>query len=228
MHVFLLAIGVIVVLAIGTGWLFCAQGWKALASSYEDEVSSMAAIDEVRVTGGTVEVTVRTWTAPGFHIHRTARYLDPRHGRPSETHRVEGTALVLGGDDATMSIIEYVVDVPAGVRVTADVKTGFVNLAGVSTVDARVGTGSVTVTDARGDVAAEVGTGAVAVALVAPGDVAATTGMGSVDVTVPPDAYRVEAASGMGEVKVGIPSDPAAPHRLTLHSKMGRVSVAAR
>jgi hypothetical protein len=229
MHVFLAVVAAVVVVGIGTGWLFCAQGWKTLAVSFEDHFTSDAAIDEIRVEGGTIEVVVRPATGTGVVIHRTARYLNRFHDRPGETHRVEGSVLVLSSDpDSAMSVIEYLVDAPAGVRVVADVGTGLLDLTGVSTVDATVGTGSVTVVEATGDVVARTGTGGVSVDLAVPADVEARADTGGVEVTVPSDAYRVEASSGLGEVIVGVPNDPAAPHRLSLSTKMGRVSLAAR
>jgi hypothetical protein len=229
MHVVLLVIGVVVVVGVGAGWLFCAQGWKSLATSYSDDIAVAAAIEEVRVEGGTVEVVLRPGSGPGVQLHRTARYLSPLHAQPGVTHRIEGTVLVLGGDpDGGLSVVEYIADVPAGVRVVADVGTGLLDLTGVSTVKAKVGTGSVKVVGATGDVVVRTGTGAVSVDLAVPADVDAQVDTGGVDVTVPSDAYRVEASSAMGEVKVGVPNDPTAPHRLSLRTKMGRVSVATR
>jgi hypothetical protein len=245
MNVIVLTIGALVVLVGAAGWFAC-TGWKSVGIVYLDDVSSATGIDEIRVTGKTVAVEVRTGTGPGVQIHRTARYLNPLHARPDATHRIAGTVLELGGDNsASFGVIEYVVHAPAGLRITADIGTGSIDVAGVSTVDARIGTGSLTITGATGDVTARVntgsitasglssddvvataGTGSVSVGLAVAADVEARTGTGSVDVTVPADAYRVEASTGMGDLKLGIPNDANGEHRIALRSNMGRVTLA--
>lgn len=247
MNIIVLVVGVIVVLVAGTGWLACG-GWKSIGVSFDDDSSSDVAISEIRVTGKSVAAEVRPGTGPGVEIHRTARYLNRFHDRPAPTHRIEGTVLLLGGDDAcTFCAIEYVVLAPSGVRVTADVATGSLDLTGVSTVDVKVATGSVTVADATGNVTmrADTGsitgkglrsdavvatakTGAISLDLATPADVEATTGTGAVDVTVPAAAYRVEASTGLGDLKLAIPNDPSGPHRLALRTSVGRVTLAAR
>ena len=228
MNVILLSIGALVVVVGAIGWFACG-GWKSAGVVYEDDSSSPVAIEEIRVTAKAVAVEVRPGTGPGVQIHRTARYLNPTHGRPGETHRIVGNVLELGGDDnASFGVIEYVVLAPAGLRITADIGTGSLDVVGASTVDAKVGTGSLKVSGATDDVVATTGTGAVSVELAAPADVEARTGTGSVDVIVPADTYRVEASTGMGELKLGIANDPNGYHRIALRSNMGRVTLAAR
>jgi hypothetical protein len=228
MNVIVLTIGALVVVVGAVGWFAC-TGWKSVGIVFQDDASSATAIDEIRVTGKTVALEVRPGSGPGVEIHRTARYLNPLHARPGETHRIVGNVLELGGDDSAMfGVIEYVVLAPAGVRITADIGTGSIDVAGVSTVQAKVGTGSLTVSGATDDVVATAGTGAVTVGLAVPADVEARTGTGSVDVIVPADAYRVEASTGMGDLKLGIANDPNGDHRIALRSNMGRVTLAAR
>jgi hypothetical protein len=245
MNLLVVIIGAVAVIG-AAGWFACG-GWTAVGTTYEDDADSPVAIDEIRIDGKTVAVEVRPGPDTGVRIHRTARYLNPLHGRPGQTHRVVGKVLELGGDDSTaFSVIEYVVVAPPGVRVTATIGTGSLDAIGVSTVDARISTGSVRIADATGvvtahvgtgsittsrlhaDVVAATGTGAVSLDLAAPADVEARAGTGSVDVTVPADAYAIEASTGMGALNLGIASDPQAPHHLTLRSDMGRVSLATR
>jgi hypothetical protein len=247
MNVILLTIAALVVLVGAVGWFACA-GWKSVGIVYEDDSSSPVAIEEIRVTAKTVAVEVRPGTGPGVQIHRTARYLNPLHARPGETHRIVGNVLELGGDDsASFGVIEYVVLAPAGLRITADIGTGSLDVAGASTVDAKVGTGSLTITDATGDVAARIntgsitasglrsddvvattGTGSVSIGLAVAADVEARAGTGSVDVVVPADTYRVEASTGLGDLRLGIANDPNGAHRIALRSNMGRVTLATR
>jgi hypothetical protein len=247
MNVIIVSVVALVLVVVGTGFVLCG-GWRAIATRYEDDASSPAAISEIRVTGKTVAVQVRPGAGPGVEIHRTARYLNPTHARPASTHRIEGSVLYLGGDDGcTMCVIEYVVTLPAGARISADIGTGSLDVAGVSSVEAKVSTGAIRIADATGNVTARTdtgeikgtglrsdtvvavaGTGAVSLELVTPADVEATAGTGSVAVIVPADTYRVEASTGMGKLNVGIADDPNGRHRLVVRSKMGEVTLATR
>ena len=245
MHILLIAVGAVVVLGAGTGWLACG-GWKQVSTRFEDHVSSTVAISEIQVTGGSVDVEVRPGAGSGVEIQRTVRYLNPLHERPGPTSRIDGTVLRLGSDDACkLCAVEYVVVAPAGVRVSADVGTGSFNVTGASTVDVKVSTGSITVTDATGDVTAraETGsitgrglrstvvaaakTGGISLDLAAPADVEATTSMGSVEVRVPATAYRVDATTGLGKAAVGIANDPNGRYRLALRTGTGDLVLAA-
>jgi hypothetical protein len=247
-RMFVIVLGIVGVLAlvIGAGWFACV-GWRTVAARYEDTASYATPIREIHVSGKSVWVELRAGDAPGVEIRRTVRYLNPLHGRPAAIASVQGDALELRGEDAgAFSATEYVVTAPAGVRVTAEVGTGSLDLAGVSTVNATVGTGAVAVADATGDITAHVGTGqitgtglrseavvattgtgAISLQLASPGNVDATTATGSVDVLVPSAAYRVEASSRMGAVRIGIPSDPGAAYRLALRAGTGQVTVAS-
>ncbi len=226
MSIIIAVVAGVVVVALGAGALACG-GWKAIGTHFENDYSSAAQIAEIRVNGNTVALEFRPATGSGVDIHRTARYLNYFHDRPAPTHRVEGNVLYLDGESSMFSSIEYVVTAPAGVRVTADIGTGSLDLTAVSAVNVRISTGSIKVTDGTGDVAANIGTGAIAVDLATAGNVEAKTGTGSVDVTVPADAYRVDASSKMGEVKLGLPNDPNGRFRLALRTDMGRVTLAA-
>ncbi len=245
MNILLLGVGA-VVLAFGVGWFACG-GWKGVATRYDDDASFATTIGEIRVAGSTVAVEVRPGTA-GVQIHRTARYLNPFHGRPGSTYRIDGSTLELGGDDTAFGYIEYVVTAPVGVRVTADVGTGSLDLTGVSTADLKVGTGSVTLTDATGNVTTRVGTGeikgrnlrsdailattgtgSITLELATPADVEASTSTGSLALTVPAGTYRVDAATGgLGKADVRIPNDPNGRYHLSLRTGVGELTLAAR
>lgn len=247
MGVILLVVGVVVVLGIGIGAVACG-GWWPIGTRYEDETSSQAAISEIRVTGGTVGAEVRPGPASGVTVHRTTSYLNPFHARPGETYSIDGSVLELRGDDScTLCKVEYVVTAPAGVRIDADIATGSIDVAGVSTVDAKVSTGSVTVSDATGDVTAHAGTGSitgrdlrsstvvavtktggVSLDLATPADVEASTSMGAVELTVPAGAYRIDARQRSGQPKLGLANDPNGAYLLALRTDMGQIRLAAR
>ncbi len=247
MNVIILIVGVIA--AIGfAGWFACG-GWRAVATRYDDDSSSEASISEIRVLGGTIAVEVRPGSASGVQIHRVARYLSPFHGRPGTTFRIDGSVLELRGDDTTpFSLVEYVVLAPAGVRVTADIGTGSLDLTGVSSADLKVGTGAVKIVDGTGNVTTHVGTGeirgsnlradavvattgtgSIILDLATPADVDAQTSTGSLDLKVPSAAYRVETSVGsLGKSDVRVPNDPTASHRLSLRTGTGSLTLAPR
>jgi hypothetical protein len=238
---------IIVVVAVGVGstaWL-CCGGWKQVGTHFDDDYSSAEAITEIRVTG-TVSLELRPSTTPGVEIHRTARYLNPLHSRPGRTHRIDGGVLTLGGDSAMFSVMEYVVTLPAGVRVSGETDNGSLDLAGVSSVDVKAERGSITVSDATGDVTmrsslgsvtgknlrsgsivATSSLGAVELDLAEPGNVDAETSCGAVTVNVPPGSYRVDAQTGVGGSEIGIASDPEGRYRLVLRTSLGKLRLAS-
>ena len=246
MGIIVVVIGVVVVVAAGSGWLACG-GWKQIGTRFEDDTSSDVAITEIRASGGSVDVEVRPGTEPGVRIHRTVLYLNPLHARPRPTSRIDGTVLRLGSEDScTFCAVEYVVTAPAGLRVSADVGTGSFNLTGTAAVDVKVSTGAITITDATGNVTARADTGsitgrglrsgavvaaaktgAISLDLAAPADVEASTSMGSVELKVPAATYRVDATTGMGKADVGIANDPNGRYRLALRTGMGDLVLAA-
>jgi putative adhesin len=245
MNVLVAVIGVIALLAAGSTWL-ALGGWKQIGTRFEDDASSAAAISEIRVTGRSVEVDVRPGTGTGVKIHRTARYLNPFHAQPGPTHQIEGDVLTLSGDDAcTFCVIEYSVTVPEGVRVSANVTSGSLNLKGVSTVDATTTSGSITISDATGAISARTDSGtitgaglrsgavvasaksgSISLELAAPGDVQATTTSGSLGLTVPSAAYRVDATAGSGGADIRIANDPNGQYRLDLKAQSGHIMLA--
>jgi hypothetical protein len=250
MNVILVVLGGVVVVGAvaGTAAAVAFGCWFPGLARYEDETSSPVAITEIRVTGGTVTAEVRPGAATGVTVHRTVSYMNPLQGKPGATYRIDGATLELRGDDSvTLSKVDYVVTAPEGVKVVADIATGYINVAGVSTVDAKVSTGSVTVTGATGDVTARADTGSitgvqlrsgsvvaitktggVSLDLAVPADVEAITSMGAVELTVPAGDYRIDAQQKSGKPSIGLASDPNGAHRLTLRTDMGGIRLATR
>jgi hypothetical protein len=244
MQAILLIIVVVAVGFVGTAWL-CCGGWKQVGTHFDDDYASAEAITEIRVTG-TVSLALRPTTTPGVEIHRTARYLNPLQSRPGRTHQIEGDVLMLGGDSPMFSIMEYVVALPAGVRVTGATDNGSLDLAGVSSVDVRAERGSITVSDATGDVTmrsslgsvtgknlrsrsivATSSLGSVELDLAQPANVEPETSFGALVVNVPPGSYRVDARTGLGGSEIGIASDPNGRYLLDLRTSLGKLRLAS-
>jgi DUF4097 and DUF4098 domain-containing protein YvlB len=137
------------------------------------------------------------------------------------------------------------VTAPAGVRVSADVTSGSLNLKGVSTVDATTTSGSITISEATGAISARTDSGtitgaglrsgavvasaksgSISLELAAPADVQATTTSGSLGLTVPPAAYRVDATPGSGGADIRIANDPTGQYCLDLKAHSGHITLA--
>lgn len=244
----IILLGLAVVVAFGVAGAIACGGWMPFAARYVDDATIATAVREIHVSGGIVAVQVRPGSASSVEIHRTVSYLNPLHGRPGCTYRIDGTTLDLGDDASTALVkVEYVVVAPAGVRVTADIATGSLDLTGVSTVDAKVSTGSIQITDATGDVMAEADTGSVtgrdlhsssivaitktgqvSLDLAIPANVEARTSMGAVNLTVPAGAYRIDATQRGGQPKLALANDPNSAYHLALRTDMGQISLTAR
>ncbi len=245
MQAILLIIAVVAIGIGGAAWLACG-GWKQIGTHFDDDYASADAISEIRATGA-VSLEVRPSATVGVEVHRTARYLNGFHSRPGRTHRIGGGVLTLGGDaSSTFSVMEYVVTLPAGVRVTGWTDNGSFDLTGVSSVDVKSQRGSVKVTDATGDVAirstlgsltgkrlrsgsivASTTLGSVSLELAEPGNVDAKTSWGALEVTVPRASYRVDAQTGAGGSDIGVPNDPNGRYRLVLRTDLGKLELAA-
>jgi hypothetical protein len=117
MKLTLVVIGILVLLT-GAGPLSLGLGaWKALGSRYQDDTTIQAPVSVIRVANpGLATVDVRRGTTSRVHIHRTVRYLSPFRGRPASTYHVDGTTLYLD-QGGFLRAVDYIVDVPEGVKV---------------------------------------------------------------------------------------------------------------
>ncbi|MCH0565265.1 MULTISPECIES: DUF4097 family beta strand repeat-containing protein [unclassified Streptomyces] len=137
------------------------------------------------------------------------------------------------------------VEVPRGVAVAVENGDGSVRARGFrEALSIHTGDGSVHVTDTSGpltlrtgdgsvhaevasrDVRTRTGDGSVRVKLSAvPDRVEAVSGDGSVTLSLPRAAYRVSASSGDGRVRVSVPRDDSSPHRVSVHTGDGGITV---
>jgi putative adhesin len=114
------------------------------------------AITEVRISGGSGDVTVSNGAAGEVRIDRQVRY---RGSEPAKTYRIEGTVLYVDTDCGNRCGVTYAIHAPVGVAVRGESHSGNVYLTKVSTVDVRVSSGNVSVTEATGDVRVEASSG---------------------------------------------------------------------
>jgi len=175
-HTGTLLITIAVVLG-GALTLLALCGWKLLGSRFEDETPLALAITEVRVVGGgSGNVEIRPGAIVRVNLHRDIRYLI---NRPGITYHVEGTVLYIDTAPDRFCVVSYVVDVPEGVRVSGELGSGELRLAGVSEVDFKDGSGRIEVNGASGMVRLETGSGGIILNGVT-GDITAKSSSGSI------------------------------------------------
>jgi hypothetical protein len=114
--------------------------------TYNDSVKTK--ITEVRITGGSGDVLIRTGTSTETTIKRFIK----RSTNPGESYRLDGTALLLDTSCGNNCQVSYEIQAPAGVAVRGELRSGDVQLTGVGATDLTVTSGDVTVQDATGPV----------------------------------------------------------------------------
>ena len=131
-------------------------GCDVRRNTLEDGLSQSDRIAEVRISGGSGNVTIVGDGTTGVEVQRIARY---RTVKPEQSMSVAGGVLSLNTDCGTECSASYEVRVSRGVRVTGSNDSGNVTARGVSDVDVRVSSGTITVDGATGtaDVRADSG-----------------------------------------------------------------------
>lgn len=237
------------VLLIGGGSVFLALGgWRVLSFTTEDEGSVPAEIKEFRVSGGAGSVEIRPSAGSQIEIHRKVYYLNPFFdGKPENDYWVDGDVLHLdtGCGGRCFCVADYVIDAPAGVRVSGELSTGSFRLTATSTVDVKTSTGSITLTDVTGDVTAQASTGSIkaeglrstnidtktstgkiTLDLAIPANVRARTSTGGIELAVPQGGYQID--TNTSRTDIGVQHDPTAAHRLDLSTSNGKIVISYR
>ena len=138
-----------------------------------------------------------------------------------------------------------VLDVPAGVPVTAESGAGAIDADGLTAgLTAETRAGAITLTDVAGDVVLQTSAGSIEATVasrrvdarssagavtivdrVVPEMLAVSTSAGGIDIAVPRSSYRVHADSSAGDVAIDVPTDPEASQTITARSSAGAVQV---
>jgi DUF4097 and DUF4098 domain-containing protein YvlB len=205
-------------------------------NTLEDGLSRPDAISEIRIAGGSGNVTIVGDSTTGVEVARIARY---RSAKPEQSMTVAGSTLNLDTDCGLDCSASYEVRVARGVRVTGSNDSGNLTFEGVSDVDVRVGSGNIKVDGATGAVTVEADSGNVELADVA-GTLRATvssgnikgrnlrggqtilkTDSGNIDISMP-GTGDLEAAASSGNVKIRLPDRCC---RILTSASSGRVEV---
>lgn len=222
----LLAIGGIALIGVG---VLTGLGWW-WPSDAEATTELTQTIKSVRIENDEGGIKIRTGNGPA-KVHQEFEY---RWNKPGDAFRMDGDTLVLA-DCGKNCEVRYDVVVPAGIPVTGNLDSGSLDIAGVSTVDVRVDSGSVEVSDVPGTVKVQSDSGRVELANIGQ-DATVNASSGSIkgerlggNVDVHADSGRIElelvkaanvkAQSDSGSIKVTV---PAGDYNVTGSSDSGR------
>jgi hypothetical protein len=168
------AVAGVAALAVGVG------GWTNSGTQPKKQAFDQK-ITEIRLATGSGDVEVTVADVDGVEVEQRVRKFWIFPAKPKQLE-VEGETLVLpegcGGWNCS---IDFIVRVPDGTKVTGETASGTVSLDGVASVDLRVASGDVDVTNVAGSVAVETGSGTVEADQVR-GDVTVHTKSGDIHV----------------------------------------------
>ncbi|WP_189047893.1 DUF4097 family beta strand repeat-containing protein [Micromonospora sonchi] len=184
------------------------------------DTTESARVTAIRVLPGSGDVVVRAdGDADSVRIKRVVRY---QGDQPGPTYEIKGTELVLDTSCGQRCSVSYEVTSGAGVSVQGETSSGNFDLTRVGSVEVKVGSGDVRVSDAAGPVRVQSGSGDIEVYDVAQpvvlrassgnitasrlgGEVNAEASSGDVSVELDrPASARVHASSG--DVNLTVPA----------------------
>jgi hypothetical protein len=209
---------------------------------FEDDAKVSQKVTSVRLDSGNGGVRVEgSASTSEVSVHRKVNYRGDKPGGTS--FRVEGGVLVLAGCGNHCGV-DYVVKVPAGLKVTGGTSNGGLTLNAVGAVDVhtsngeirvdrasgplklRTSNGGVHVEGAKGDgIDARTSNGTVSIGAATPQNIKVHTSSGGLTVTAPQAPYRISADTTNGTKKVELKNDPAGRYTLDLSTSNGDLTV---
>lgn len=145
---------VVGVCAIGAGVLVLSGCVPHASNSFSDDAAVQQSVATVRIANDAGHVHVSVGSKPG--VHRTVYYAADK---PGQTFHYEGDTLVLEACNVHNCTIDYDVVLTAGAKVMGEVGSGDIELAGMSEVGVKAGSGDVTVRGATGPVTVDTRSG---------------------------------------------------------------------
>ncbi|MGF1426930.1 hypothetical protein [Kitasatospora sp. LaBMicrA B282] len=218
---------VVLIAALGGSLTGC--GGKVTTDVHSYQVADRISTLTVRTPGGTVQVLAGN--GPAVEVKETVRY---DGAKPQVDHTTADGALSLTAAECASSVthqvcqVDYRVEVPKDVAVTVRNTGGGVTVTGLAGALDLIGDGGAVqlsgVTSkqvtARSD-----GAGVNAQFAAAPDLVDLHSAGGNVLTQLPDGVYAVDASADGSSPQVRVRTDPAAPHKVTVHSDGGDVSV---
>ncbi|MHA6801631.1 DUF4097 family beta strand repeat-containing protein [Bounagaea algeriensis] len=193
-----LAIAGAVLVLVGLGVL----GYDLVAQEERTQRYPVQGIEHVRLAGGSGSVAITRAERAEASVEQSEHgwrwpFTSPS-GQPR--FRVDGSTLVLDADCGTWCQVDYRVVLPERVAVHGELGSGDLDLRGVRSVDAHIGSGSIDASDVAGAVTAGSGSGSIRLSEVG-GPVRAATDSGSIDASHL-RGERVTARSGSGGIRL--------------------------
>lgn len=152
-----LAVGGAILVLLGVGALTWSDSGTA-----EARTSPLRDVERVTIDSGSGSVDVRHVPGAQGEIRQT------RHswfgGRVEAQHSLSGGRLLLDTDCGWNCSVDYVVTLPTTVPVSGRIGSGSLEVTGMSSVDVEVGSGSITLREVDGPVAAHTGSGSIELA----------------------------------------------------------------
>ncbi|MBF8185342.1 DUF4097 family beta strand repeat protein [Nonomuraea sp. K274] len=199
--------------------------------SHQDTVSYQVTdkVAKLRVDGHAGDTVVTETDGTAIRVVETLRW----HGddKPKAEHKVEGDALIVTYDcpsDWGSCGVDYKIEIPKGLPVDLDSGSGDITLRDLTgDIEVFVGSGDVDAAGLTGKkVSAEAGSGNVELVYTsAPDDAKVEVGSGDVVLKVPDVAYDVSTDTGAGDAEVTVKTDGSSPHKISLASGSGDLSV---
>jgi hypothetical protein len=170
------------------------------------------AVKELRLQTGSSEVSVGTGPDGSARVYKRLKWA---LRKPVVKESLEDGVLsitsscprTLGYDEGWECSTDIDVQVPAGVRVTAESGSGQITVRGVTgDLDLRTGSGEIRLADTRGRLTARAGSGTIRGTGLSAPNTRVEVGTGELDLRYAEPPWRVDASAGSGSVKILVPA----------------------
>ncbi|MEU7743780.1 DUF4097 family beta strand repeat-containing protein [Nonomuraea sp. NPDC049158] len=216
---------------LASALLLTGCGLKDLAGPTNQDTVTYQVTDKVaklQLKSGSGDTVLTEYDGAAVRVTETLHW---RNDKPKAEHKVDGDTLSVfyscpkGWDSCS---VDYKIEVPKGLQVDAEAGSGDIAMRQLTgQIEANAGSGDV---DASGlgtkKIFAEAGSGSIDLKFaVVPDSVELKSGSGDATLRVPAGAYDVKTQVGSGDVQVSVDKDPASPHKVSLTTGSGDVSV---
>ncbi|KQM82192.1 hypothetical protein ASE68_01855 [Agromyces sp. Leaf222] len=240
----MIAVGAV---AAAAALAFSGCGLLAPPERFSDDETLDARVQTIEIDEPAGSVIVKgAGEGTEIEVSRTVSYRGER--TVGVTFEVDDGVLVLSGCGRNC-VVDYTIELPAGVDVRGATSNGAIELSGVNEVDVATSNGRIELDDVTGaievessngriegrglagtGVRASTSNGAIDLRLSAAQDVEARTSNGAIELEVPTEGvgYRVETDTSNGSVEVDIDEDSDGEFTLDLGTSNGSISVTER
>ncbi|MFI7634382.1 DUF4097 family beta strand repeat-containing protein [Nonomuraea sp. NPDC049400] len=219
---------------LASALLLTGCGLASIAGPDNQDTTTYQVTDKVtklQVKSGSGDTVVTETDGNAVRVTETLNWRSD--DKPKTEHKVEGEALHLTYDcpsDWGSCSVDYKIEIPKGLAVDLDAGSGNITLRSLTgRLDAHLGSGDLDATGLAGkQVVAEAGSGRIELKYAsAPDSAELKSGSGDIVLTVPDGTYDVNTEMGSGDAKVSVKDDGSSPHKVSLTSGSGDVTMSA-